>query len=140
MVKPVQIQQPSKSAVTKTVLDFTVNSIGVASIGVTCYMLAKKYLARFQSEPEAESNDSDQQSSSEKEVARPDEAVLRRALAARLPATMCPAAYLFLDRLPTTSGGKLDRQALLKRASGTAARWARASSGPRRRAPCSWAC
>jgi amino acid adenylation domain-containing protein len=48
------------------------------------------------------------------EDARPDEAELRRAVAERLPAAMCPAAYVFLDRLPVTAGGKLDRQALLK--------------------------
>jgi len=41
-----------------------------------------------------------------------DEAGLRRFVAERLPAAMRPAVYVFLDRLPSTPGGKLDRQAL----------------------------
>jgi amino acid adenylation domain-containing protein len=41
-----------------------------------------------------------------------DEAAMRRWLADRLPAAMCPASYVFVERLPTTPGGKLDRQAL----------------------------
>ncbi|MBS1159651.1 MAG: pksN [Proteobacteria bacterium] len=42
----------------------------------------------------------------------PDEAALRCFLAARLPAAMLPGAYVFLDALPLTAGGKLDRSAL----------------------------
>lgn len=43
----------------------------------------------------------------------PDEASLRRWLAERLPVAMCPARYVFLERLPLTGGGKVDRQAML---------------------------
>ncbi len=60
--------------------------------------------------------------------ARPDEAALRRAVVKHLPAAMCPAAYLFLDRLPVTAGGKLDRQALLKLAGGAEASKVRRSA------------
>ncbi|BFU90192.1 MAG: hypothetical protein NTAFB01_13790 [Nitrospira sp.] len=41
---------------------------------------------------------------------------LRSFLAERLPGYMIPAAWIFLDTLPLTSGGKVDRQALRSRA------------------------
>lgn len=41
---------------------------------------------------------------------------LRRFLAERLPGYMIPAAWIFLDTLPLTSGGKVDRQVLRSRA------------------------
>jgi len=49
-----------------------------------------------------------------------DEAGLRRWVAERLPLAMAPADYLFLERLPLTSGGKLDRQALPPPGAGSA--------------------
>jgi amino acid adenylation domain-containing protein len=37
---------------------------------------------------------------------------LRRALTGRLPASMVPSSFVFLDALPRTASGKVDRQAL----------------------------
>lgn len=45
-------------------------------------------------------------------LGQPDEAALRRFLTARLPVAMLPGTYVFLDALPLTAGGKLDRSAL----------------------------
>lgn len=42
-----------------------------------------------------------------------DKAALNRHLAATLPAWMLPQRYFFVDRLPQTASGKLDRAALL---------------------------
>jgi amino acid adenylation domain-containing protein len=42
----------------------------------------------------------------------PGEDALRQGLRARLPEVMVPAVFLFLDHLPHTAGGKIDRQAL----------------------------
>lgn len=42
----------------------------------------------------------------------PSETELKRALSARLPAYMLPAAVVFLERLPISPNGKLDRTAL----------------------------
>ena len=41
-----------------------------------------------------------------------DPAVLRRALARRLPGYMIPSRIVFMDALPMTAGGKIDRNAL----------------------------
>ena len=43
-----------------------------------------------------------------------DAAALRLALAERLPTYMLPATFVFLDTLPTTSTGKIDRAALAR--------------------------
>jgi amino acid adenylation domain-containing protein len=57
-----------------------------------------------------------------------DEAALRSELATRLPACMLPAAFVVLDALPLTAGGKIDRAAL---AAPTLARAQAASAAPR---------
>lgn len=41
-----------------------------------------------------------------------DPLAIRRQLAARVPAYMCPTGFVFLDALPLTATGKVDRQAL----------------------------
>jgi amino acid adenylation domain-containing protein/non-ribosomal peptide synthase protein (TIGR01720 family) len=45
---------------------------------------------------------------------RPDTGELRRFLAASLPAWMIPAAWVFLDALPLSPAGKVDRRALAR--------------------------
>ena len=45
-------------------------------------------------------------------AAPPEAGALRQYLAERLPAYLVPAGYVFLDRLPTTRNGKVDRDAL----------------------------
>jgi len=42
----------------------------------------------------------------------PTLSALRRSLEERLPASMCPSAFVFLDALPRTPSGKVDRAAL----------------------------
>src|SRR5208282_3427376 len=44
--------------------------------------------------------------------AAPKVGALRAALAARLPSHMIPSAFVWLDHLPQTPDGKVDRQAL----------------------------
>lgn len=51
-----------------------------------------------------------------------DARALRAALGARLPPYMLPAAVVFLEALPETSTGKVDRQALLRHAKPEATR------------------
>ena len=54
---------------------------------------------------------------------------LRRFAAGRLPAQMVPADYLFVDAMPLTPNGKVDRQALV----GNAERGTRSAEKPRER-------
>lgn len=58
-----------------------------------------------------------------------DDVTLRREVATSLPAYMVPATFIPLDRLPTTTSGKVDRRALTQRAGRTTPTHARAA-GP----------
>jgi amino acid adenylation domain-containing protein len=48
------------------------------------------------------------------ESAAPDASALRATLAAQLPDYMVPSAFAFIDAMPLTDNGKIDRKALLK--------------------------
>ncbi|WP_161893521.1 amino acid adenylation domain-containing protein, partial [Pseudomonas juntendi] len=48
--------------------------------------------------------------------AAPDEQSVRAHLAETLPSAVLPSAYLWLDGMPLTANGKVDRQALAERA------------------------
>jgi len=48
------------------------------------------------------------------ETAAPDATALKTALSAQLPDYMVPSAFVFLDAMPLTDNGKIDRKALLK--------------------------